>query len=935
MNQSLPVRVAVITAAAAILLAARPASAQTTTVAHWTFDTGNITTGANGILTAADVKAGLHNAATQFNGTGGAGGPQINSVTGMFGQGAEFTNNNTNGASQTNYAWMNFPQLTEIAGPSAGDFAFAAWAKVPVQNPTWDSNTIIADWGNAPANTHRFTYWFSLANVDSNLELRPRAQIRAANAPPDPATVDIIATTLTAAQSGNVTTFDDDSWHHFVWSWNKTAGQMNYYIDGALRHTQTSTQTGANLNLLASDSTVGALGAKRDNNRYFRGAMDEVYVFNGQLSAQQVTDLYTLNLPPDGTVITLTLRVDPATGQAQIQNNSTEDIALSSYRIASVGNALSPSGWDPIASGTPIPGFPQGNGTGNGWEIPPGGGTIAGDYNNNGKVDGADYVVWRNTNINGAAGYTTWRSNFGATGSGNGGDPNELVEWYLTGESTLAIGSNIALGQAFNIGGAQDLVFQFTTSAGLRAGIVEYGAIGSGFGSAVPEPSTGWLLLIGCGLAICICRRRTALCLAKARVAACVVITAVAASSAMATVTNDRIHRFGENGLLPQTQENGVAGQAVGSGVGNPLPGSTLDHIGPSGSFQSLLASANAGGALPIYQNLSTVGTGRSGLGILFDGTDDFLNGFSLGFPPLSRGTINGGGSGTLNYNGVYQRGYQLWVYPHAGATVEQHVVSDTTEHGVRISTTGNWILRHAGTNVTTTVPATINQWAHVMVTMPDNSQPHKGVLYVNGVALAAQAENYDTTSTVNLQALIVGANTDANGTLVGTTNFFRGVLDELEMFIWGRGYNHLTDTYMDFGTFNFASDNGYAATHLTGVPGDINSSGGAPNQADIDAFVAGWLFEKRVNNVRVGDLATFAKGDLNFDGITNVTDMALFRDALGSLGSGAVLDLTALNSLGVPEPSSLALVVILLGVSCPCRRHARTSAYRRWQLSF
>ena len=101
---------------------------------------------------------------------------------------------------QANYAWMNFPQLTEIAGPSAGDFAFAAWAKVPAQNPTWDSNTIIADWGNAPANTHRFTYWFSLANVDANVELRPRAQIRAANAPPDPATVDIIATTLTAAQ---------------------------------------------------------------------------------------------------------------------------------------------------------------------------------------------------------------------------------------------------------------------------------------------------------------------------------------------------------------------------------------------------------------------------------------------------------------------------------------------------------------------------------------------------------------------------------------------------------------------------------------------------------------------------------------------------------------------------------------------------------------
>ena len=36
-----------------------------------------------------------------------------------------------------------------------------------------------------------------------------------------------------------------------------------------------------------------------------------------------------------------------------------------------------------------------------------------GDYNNDGKVDAADYVSWRKTNINGAPGYTDWRSNYG------------------------------------------------------------------------------------------------------------------------------------------------------------------------------------------------------------------------------------------------------------------------------------------------------------------------------------------------------------------------------------------------------------------------------------------------------------------------------------------------------------------------------------------
>jgi hypothetical protein len=49
---------------------------------------------------------------------------------------------------------------------------------------------------------------------------------------------------------------------------------------------------------------------------------------------------------------------------------------------------------------------------------------LTGDYNSDGKVDAADYVVWRKTGINGPQGYTDWRANFGLTsgaGSGLGG----------------------------------------------------------------------------------------------------------------------------------------------------------------------------------------------------------------------------------------------------------------------------------------------------------------------------------------------------------------------------------------------------------------------------------------------------------------------------------------------------------------------------------
>jgi hypothetical protein len=563
----------------------------------------------------------------------------------------------------------------------------------------------------------------------------------------------------------------------------------------------------------------------------------------------------------------------------------------------------------------------------------------AADYNADGLVDSADYVMWRKTNVGGAGGYTNWRQNFGDGGDLTlGGDDNELVEWNLTGDSTLAVGESVSLGNAFDIGGAQNLTFQFTTSAGVKTGLISYESFGSG-GGAVPEPSTAWLMLLaGCGIAACIWRRRPQHCHSMARVTACLVIASVAVSSATAAVTNDRIYRFGENGGPPQTQENGVATNPVGSGAGNPAPGTTLDHAGPvSGTFQTLSAnSCNniatcplTNSLVPVYQDLSLVGTGRTGLGILFDGTDDYLNGFALGFAPITRSTArhtttfpSNPGTGSLNYDGIDKRGMQFWAYPHSGATVEQHLVSDTTEHGVRISSGGNWMLRHGGTNVNSNVPVAFNQWSHVMAVIPNNSNPHLGILYVNGVALAAQSENYLTTQAVQSQALIVGADTNADGTMIGRNNFFRGVLDELEMFVWGRRYDPATNSYVDFGTFDFATDNEFAAGVLTGEPGDVDSNG-VFNQDDVDDFVAGWLNEKRVNNIRVGDLTTFAAGDLNLDGITNLPDAYLMMDALG--GGAGGFDLSGFGAAtGVPEPSSLWLAGLAASLLAARRRANR-----------
>ncbi|HJQ80788.1 MAG TPA: hypothetical protein VJ828_12570, partial [Lacipirellulaceae bacterium] len=61
-----------------------------------------------------------------------------------------------------------------------------------------------------------------------------------------------------------------------------------------------------------------------------------------------------------------------------------------------------------------------------------GGAGLAGDYNNDGKVDAADYVVWRkNPAAHGGdpAGYNTWRTNFGAmSGGGSSSAPGAVPE---------------------------------------------------------------------------------------------------------------------------------------------------------------------------------------------------------------------------------------------------------------------------------------------------------------------------------------------------------------------------------------------------------------------------------------------------------------------------------------------------------------------------
>jgi arylsulfatase A-like enzyme len=81
-------------------------------------------------------------------------------------------------------------------------------------------------------------------------------------------------------------------------------------------------------------------------------------------------------------------------------------------------------------------------------------------------------------------------------------------------------------------------------------------------------------------------------------------------------------------------------------------------------------------------------------------------------------------------------------------------------------------------------------------------------------------------------------------------------------------------------------------------------------DQGDVQAFVAGWL-----QDATFGSSDTFARGDVNLDGVTNLADFVLVRRAF-VLGGQASLLSNFSSQLSVPEPSALTQAMLLVLLS-------------------
>jgi hypothetical protein len=182
------------------------------------------------------------------------------------------------------------------------------------------------------------------------------------------------------------------------------------------------------------------------------------------------------------------LVVNTVTGAVALKNNLTTPLSIDYYEISSAAGRLSTTGWQSLDDQNKDAGLAADfdnsgavNGTDLGSWKAAYGTTAGGDADGDGDSDGADFLLWQRQVGQSAGPGDSWDEAGGISS-------NLLVELFLNGQTTIAPGAQVAIGNAFTPGAAGDLVFRFGRKGdpALAQGAVEY--VTTGPATAVPEP---------------------------------------------------------------------------------------------------------------------------------------------------------------------------------------------------------------------------------------------------------------------------------------------------------------------------------------------------------------------------------------------------------------------------------------------------------------
>lgn len=883
MEQMLPKPIA--TGIVLLTLAAGSSTNAAELIAHWKLDE------AFGSTTAIDSTNGGHNAVK--NGAVAAGSPGIIGNAWYFPGGVgDFLAINT---TPTGDSLLNMGQ----------NFSITGWTRV--------SSARLATMFSISDDTQPSSEVLLRATGDQGLSNYGSADV---NARPG----------ISPGEAVSTTRVNDDQWH-FI-SFTQNASGWSLYVDGAEEDSGVAADGLANSPAIAAN--VAHIGINKDNteanNGYqwaLEGLIDDLAVWNDRLSPEKVRSLHLggLNGFDASTPFeaTLALEVNTDNGNVTLKNNSGFPFEIDAYRILSPQGSLTPATWSSLDA--------QGY-DGNVW-------TKMGNSNTEvaeGAFGESTVLAGSNTTINLGALYDENK------------DIRDLVfEYHVvgTGNTVLQAGSvsyssigtdNADFNNDGDVDGRDFLIWQRGFGSGTTS--TQGDANGSGtvdaadlaiwqnqYGSSslaaaaqvVPEPTSVGLVALAL---VCLAghgslRRQSGRSLAMCLV---VMLAALASSNARADVFVDRTYTFGSDAT-----EGAQAGIVLGSG----------------NTFGTTFDTANAPGSGDL-QDLSVIGaptyvtvTGRPGtlansLGASFDGENDYLRTpVNLVVPHDVWNNIEYFPTTPfpLNFAGIRVQGMQLWVKPDGTRqNVRQDIIRNGNAHAISVTANNNWgAVIGTGVPLDSGVPVAFDQWTHVMhvsgaTNLADGSTQSGGALFVNGVIVKAGSTPYTFNSN---HPFTIGAQ-QFQGDIGGATpsepgNFFKGIVDDVDVFLWGTNTSG-----HDYGRFHAGTDNDWISAQLLGIPdGDINRDGqvsgngtGPASSDDVTALIENWRYRQVIDGLQLGDWNSRLKGDLNFDGAVDLQDAYLVRSGLMSSGLGT-LDFSLLTS--VPEPATTTMVLTML----------------------
>ena len=149
---------------------------------------------------------------------------------------------------------------------------------------------------NAMATTGSISAWFKLETIEESGQIF-HARVDADNSVfvYYHASNNELRASYNAGGEANIATSTDEIendglWHHVCSTWN-SSGNVKIYLDGTLKATTAIAGT------FSGSFSIAAIGSNTEGDGFWIGNIDEVSIFNYELSAANVTTLYNSGIP--------------------------------------------------------------------------------------------------------------------------------------------------------------------------------------------------------------------------------------------------------------------------------------------------------------------------------------------------------------------------------------------------------------------------------------------------------------------------------------------------------------------------------------------------------------------------------------------------------------------------------------------------------------